>query len=156
MSIEIITPLDTALQQAEARAAELSALVESKQRQIEELRVELETLKQAISSDSTLLSDTLNEEANARGWCEMYDQIVDSLNRQFKVIVIDERTSDYEVEVEVSGTISATTFVTVTARSREEAEGMVSSDYGVYIDGTEILEQRISFNGFDHIEMEIA
>lgn len=156
MSIEIITPLDTALQQTEARAAELSALAESRQRQIEELRVELESLKQAISSDSTLLSDTLNEEANQRGWCEIYDQIVDSLNRQFKVIVIDERTSEYEVEVEVSGTISATTYVIVTARSREEAEDMVRSDYDVYIDGTQILEESISCNGFDHIEMEIA
>lgn len=156
MSIEIITPLDTALQQAEARAAELSALVESKQRQIEELRVELETLKQAISSDSTLLSDTLIAEANEREWCEVYDQIVDGLNRQFKVIVIDERKSDFEVEVEITGTVRATTWVNVTARTREEAEYMVRRDYDGYIDGTEILEETISCNGFDNIEMEIA
>lgn len=156
MSIEIITPLDTALQQAEARAAELSASVESKQRQIEELRVELETLKQAISSDYQRISSTLIAEANERGWCEIYDRIIDELNRSLLAGRIDERTSDYEVEVEVTATVSTTTYVTVTARSREEAERMVSSDYDTYIDGTEILEETISCNGFDHIEMEIA
>lgn len=155
MSIEIITPLDTALQRTEARAAELSALVESKQRQIEELRVELETLKQAISSDSTLLSDTLIAEANEREWCEVYDQIIDSLNHQFKVIVIDERKSDFEVEVEVTGTVSTTTWVNVTARTREEAENIVRNSMDEYVDAHEILAEEISSNGFDDLEVEV-
>lgn len=155
MSIEIITPLDTALQRTEARAAELSALVESKQRQIEELRVELETLKQAISSDSTLLSDTLIAEANQRQWCDEYDEIVDTLNSRLRVIVIQQREQEFEIEVDIEGTIRTTTTVCVTARNRDEAREMIRYNLESHVDGHEVLQDAIYNLGFDDIEMEM-
>ena len=87
------------------------------------------------------VSERLNDEAEQRGWCEVFDTIMDEINdsleRPFQLTL---RMKDYVVDVvlAVSSHVSLTT--TVTARNEREARELVSEDFYTYFDTSDISQ----------------
>ena len=143
--------LNTALQASLAEANELVAALRG---DCNILRERLRDYTNKVAQDTRLLSDKLIEEANRRNWCDEYDEIVDALNGLFLVLSIDQRTREYEVEVVLSGTITARTTVTVTAGSREDAEQLIREDVDAYTDVADTLINELQCGGLDDIEID--
>lgn len=143
--------LNTALQASLEEANELVATLRG-DRDI--LRDRLRDYTNKVAQDMRVLSDKLIEEANRRNWCDEYDEIVDALNGLFLVLSIDQRTREYEVEVVLSGTITACTTVIVTAGSREDAEQLVREDIDAYVDVSDVLTNELMNGGLDDLEID--
>jgi hypothetical protein len=75
--------------------------------------------------------DFLMTEASERGWCSEFDQFINSVNRHLEDnglgdYVLEERTQEYEIEIEIRGTLTTFVTQTVAAQSPEEAFQMAS------------------------------
>lgn len=143
--------LNTALQASLAEANELVAALRSERDHAQE---RLHDYSNKVAQDSQILSEKLIEEANRRNWCDEYDEIVDALNGLFLVLSIDQRTREYEVEVVLSGTITARTTVIVTAGSREDAEQLIRDDVDAYTDVADTLINELQCGGLDDLEID--
>lgn len=100
--------------------------------EITQLRADLARAREEHRQDIARISEALTEEANDRGWCEEYDELVEALNDRLHV-ELETRYKDYEVTIEFRQTI------TVRAASEDNAmdEARDSSDYGRLYDENE-------------------
>lgn len=142
----IITTLSNELSQEQARSASANTQVQS-------LRDTVSQAHRAIE----IIGENLINEANSRGWCDEYDRIVDEINASLPgPFALPDREQEYEIEVTVSGTISTTTYVMVSARSEEDAREMVSENADDYIsDADDLLTSAARTESFDDIEIEV-
>lgn len=108
-------------------------------------REQLSLLRSNVRSDCTLLSQRLIDQANDRGWCSVYDEIVENLNSEFTVLAIAERETDHEIDVAVTVTYEIHTTVTVRARNIDDAVDMLRNDPESYI-GSDHLRDSIQYN----------
>jgi hypothetical protein len=137
----------------------VTALIEERDRlraENAQVRQHFEEYRTKVASDCEILSKKLIDEANDRGWCEQYDQIVESLNSRFSVLAIEERITDHEIEVIVTGTVSVRRYVTVSAANFDAAVDAFNSDPDTYLDSDEALQEEISNSGFDDISIDVA
>lgn len=120
-------------------------------------REQLSNLRSNVRSDCTLLSQELITQANDRGWCSIYDEIVETLNSKFAVLAIDERESDHEIEVEVTATYNLYQVVTIRANNLGHAIDMLLNDPESYVDA-ESLRDSIHYHNHSpaNIEVEVA
>lgn len=81
--------------------------------------------EQKARADWKTLNDLQNEYAIDQGYCSTYDDKVESWNEQFKVLQLESRVKDREVEVTVTGTWRIRVDVERT-RDDDEAERRVS------------------------------
>lgn len=113
--------------------------------QLDSTRTALQDLRRDIANDSNILSRELNGQADRRGWCDQYDEIIAELNPQFSVISIAEREIDREIEVTFSGSFSFTRYVTVKAATEDQARDMFREQPGKYLDVAETIAEEIRF-----------
>jgi chromosome segregation ATPase len=73
---------------------------------LEALQARLDRAITAHTKDIELIGEKLTEEAEERGWCDEYDELVSGLNRYLSV-PLEERVNDYTVEFRVTMTITA-------------------------------------------------
>jgi len=102
---------------------------------------EMTKQKQDYSSDIDLLGQMLGDEANARGWCNEYDQFVEQFNADSKIATIDPREREYDVTVDVTVTIKVPVTISVTATSEENAESIVGDEASSYIDDSLVYSE---------------
>jgi hypothetical protein len=120
-------------------------------------REQLSNLRNNVRSDCTLLSEELITQANNRGWCSIYDEIVETLNSQFAVLAIDEREGDHEIEVEVTATYEFHTMVTVRARSMDDAIDILRNDPESYIDSDQLREHiQYNYDTPSNVDVEVV
>jgi hypothetical protein len=104
-----------------------------------------------------VIGETINNEADERGWCETFDNIVEYVNNRLTGCArLPERVQEFEVERCIMGTVTTMHTVTVMARSQDDAENMVDDCPSDYFDADEVLTEYISWNSFDNIEIESA
>ena len=87
------------------------------------------------------VSERMNDEAEERDWCEIFDTIIDNVNEQLQApFQLTVRMKDYVVDVNlaVNGRVSVST--TVTARNEREAQELVSDDFDSYFDSSDISQ----------------
>ena len=72
-------------------------------------------------SDVRLMGEMLTYEAQNRDWCDEYDSFVDHFNSKAKIANIEERSNDYEVEVDMEVTLRIRTNVVTQARNADDA-----------------------------------
>lgn len=88
------------------------------------------------------IGEALIETAENMNWCSEFDEWVDIVNRRLAFgYELPTRIQEHKVEVEISGTVSVTTTITVEARSQEHAEELVSDDPGSFFDSEEMLQE---------------
>lgn len=115
-------------------AANRNAEVERYQESLASAERRATTAKQQHERDIALIGEKLLEEADERGWCEQFDDVVEELNRKL-IVELPTRERDYNVQVTI----------TVAARNEDAAEDLVRNmlrrlDANYNIDGTELAD----------------
>lgn len=129
-------------------------------REVETLNARIRSLQEQVSQAHRafeIASGILIREANDRGWCEAYDNIIDEINGDMPGSYrFEEREAEYDVEVEITATVTYTTTVSVTARSQEQAEEYLSDDMSSYVDAEEVLRDNHSYVNVTIDSVEVA
>ena len=121
---------------------------------IANLREEIRRLTHDIE---VVIGETINNEAEHRGWCEQFDNIVENVNARLTGGArLPERVQEFDVEVTVTGTLSTYYTVRVSAKSQDDAETMVSESPSDYFDADEVLTDYAHSTSFDDIEVDLA
>ena len=104
-----------------------------------------------------VIGETITNEAEHRGWCEQFDNIVENVNSRLTGCAqLPERIQQFEVEVSVTATIGAFYTVCVSAKSQDDADTMVIESPYDYFNVDDILTDYARFNSFDNVEVELA
>ena len=106
-----------------------------------------------VARDCELLSNELITQANDRGWCEVYDQIVANLNSDMHHVQITPRVQEYEVELEVRATIVFTRTIEVRATDEDDALDRARNNMGDYVMLDEAADAALSNNGWDDVDV---
>lgn len=119
---------------------------------------DLQEMIRRLSHDiEVVIGETINEEAENRGWCEMFDSIVAAVNNRLTGPArLPLRRQEFEIEVTFTTAISVTQWVTVEAADQEEAESLLLESPDNYCEPTEIIRDYIRWNGIDEIEVDLA
>lgn len=112
---------------------------------LDSTRATLEDLRRAIAADADILSQELIGQAERRGWCEQYDEIITEINGKLSVISIAERQAPQEIEVTISGSFSFSRYVTVTAANEKQARDRFIECPGDYIDVHDVIAEEVRF-----------
>ena len=133
--------------------AEAKMVAESRRERVETLQRTCDSL----SNDIDTIGHALMSEAEGRGWCSEYDEFVEGVNSRLSASLLPEREQEYEIEVEITGTLRTTAYVMVSARSEEDARAKVSDDPDEYIDDADDrLTAAARSTSFDDIEIEAS
>lgn len=103
---------------------ETVALLESR---ITNLQQSVDTVRREALSAIVIISDTMNEEAEMRGWCETFDGIVDTVNQRLpEWLNLTPREKEYSLTASVTVTVQISTAVMSNTLSDaiEQAEEM--------------------------------
>ena len=128
---------DTSVQDDSVVTALRSELSELRERyaQLEREHDALGQWKHRAVNDMATVSTALIREANDRGWCSEYDDIVASLNGNLHVLQLTERLRQFHRQVTVDMTFRVTRELTIEARTVEEADDIITDDlYGYMAD----------------------
>ena len=109
------------------------------------------TIEQACTNFE-LISQELIRQANDRGWCDEYDQIVETINESMVGdFRLTERTREFEVEFDINanGHSVYSGTVQIIAKSQEEANEMFSDSPSDYIDLEEVVIDAIRYGSID-------
>ena len=87
------------------------------------------------------VSERMCDESEERGWCEVFDTIMDEINdsleRPFQLTL---RMKDYVVDVNLAVSSHVSVSTTVSARNEREARELVSEDFDSYFDSSDISQ----------------
>ena len=78
--------------------------------------------------DIALISSTFIQEANDRGYCEAYDEVIDALNKELHY-ELDTREKEYEITAKYMVTVTYTTTAKSLSDAEETASEMDLHDY---------------------------
>lgn len=103
--------------------------------------------------------DFLMEEANDRNWCTEFDHFINKINRHFEAnglgdYVLEERTQEYEIEIEIRGVLTTTITQTVTAHSAEEAFEMAAEELNIDRELTDAA-RRLTFDDTEIVDWSV-
>ena len=118
----------------------------------------IDNLKKALQ----IINARLNSEASDRGWCDEFDRILESVNREIAsdaggCYTLEGNEREFQVEVRGSSYVSWTHVVTVTARNEKEACRLVEDDPGLYFSEEDAAEEEINYGvGWDSHEITEA
>lgn len=113
----LVRDLRARVTSAEAATEQHRAEVEQHRAAREDLADSLTLARRRHAEDVSTIGEALLSEAESRGWCSDFDEIVDGLNGRLSV-ELPTRTREYVVSVPVTFYVS----VPVTARSEEDAQ----------------------------------
>jgi hypothetical protein len=124
---------------------------------LDNLKKMWEDLRVKYAEDMSTISQRLIEEAENRGWCREFDDIIDEVNNKLVgPFPLDTREQDIEVEVTIRATVYATQTVTVRARDEDQAAEFLADDPDSYLDMNDVLSDHVSNWGFEDIDWEIT
>lgn len=146
----IITPLDQALQQAEAKIAELTTELERER----EAGLRRADMLAKASSDFATISDILMDEANSRNYCDVYDSVIERINGELSFGQLKPRTRTFRVRANITASVTTQVEVEVEATSEEEAHDRFTEDPGSYVDVDDALMDEARM-GFDDVEVDL-
>ncbi len=123
---------------AEVKVEDLQRLNTTQMQRIETLMADAAQARERHDSDIARIGERLIEEAESRGWCSEFDEIVDELNGSLHVD-LPRRVRDYEVTVPITVSI----LVTVTARDEDEARENAEYNWADHFDFREYAYEAI-------------
>lgn len=104
--------------------------------------------RRAHHKDIEIIGDRLILEAEERGWCSVYDDVIAELNNDLR-FPLTEREHDYEVEFEVTARLTVNLSGTTSDAVIEHAEDMLR-----YLDGNQISDFTVSGISIDSREAQ--
>lgn len=153
-SYEEVAPTPEPEPDVDALKLAVSALTTEKE-QLERDLDSARTQLHAYAADADTIGTMLMDEAENRGWCDEYDEFVDSINTRLTTIHLPEREQEYEVEVSGTATIGWSHTVTVTARSAEDAVQRVEDDPYSFFNADEEAMNAVNYGyGWDSNDID--
>jgi hypothetical protein len=108
--------------------AELIKAVQYSQEQLDISLRETVSSRKLHRKDITLISQTFIKEADERGYCEAYDEVIDALNKELHY-ELDTREQEYEITAKYMVTVKYTTTAKCQSDAEETANEMELHDY---------------------------
>ena len=118
---------------------------------VEELRVRAGKWER----DFDRLANAVMNEAERRDWCSDFEDFEDRVDEELEIGVMPRREREWDVEVNVEGTLRISTTVSVTASSQEAANEMVNENMDEYVNADELLTDKARHVSFEDIECEV-
>ena len=101
-------------------------------------------LRDLHRKDIALISQTFIKEADDRGYCEAYDEVIDALNKKLHY-ELDTREQEYEITAKYIVTVTYTTTAKCLSDAEETADEMDLHDYASRVsDFEDITEHETS------------
>jgi len=116
-----VARLNTEVGDTQTRLREQQTRAEVAERSLQIVQENRQLSRENHQADIDLISQVLMEEAENRDWCDEYDRVIDRLNDRLNR-PLQVRTREFVIDVRVSYETS----FTVTARSQEEAEEILT------------------------------
>lgn len=92
------------------------------QEALENAREDIRNIRNKFSNSMEVISNALNREADHRGWCEEYDEIVEDVNNSLPgPFYLTQRSKNFRVEWVEEYRVRVHRSATVTAKTEEEA-----------------------------------
>jgi hypothetical protein len=107
---------------------ELKKAVQYSQEQLDISLRETASSKKMHRKDIALISQTFIKEADERGYCEAYDEVIDKLNRELHC-ELDTREQEYQITAKYMVTVTYMTTAKCQSDAEETANEMELHDY---------------------------
>lgn len=107
---------------------DLRKAVEHLDEQYDQSLTREQRLRDLHRQDIKTISETFINEANERGYCEAYDEVITALNKKLHY-ELDNREQDYEITAKYMVTVTYTTTAKCLADAEETANEMELHDY---------------------------
>jgi hypothetical protein len=107
---------------------DLRKAVEHLDEQYEQSLTREQRLRDLHRLDIKTISETFINEANERGYCDAYDEVITALNKKLHY-ELDNREQDYEITAKYMVTVTYTTTAKCLADAEETANEMELHDY---------------------------
>jgi len=107
---------------------ELKKAVQYSQEQLDISLRETASSKKMHRKDIALISETFINEANERGYCEAYDEVIDKLNRELHC-ELQTREQEYQITAKYMVTVTYMTTAKCLSDAEETANEMELHDY---------------------------
>ena len=112
-------------------------LIQTQKEQLQEARRTIIIAHESFAK----ASERFNDEADERGWCELFDTIVDAVNDSLEgPFFLTLRVRDFVVDVNLAVSSHVSVSTTVTARNHQEARELVGDDFNNYFDSSDISQ----------------
>lgn len=132
--------------------------IEALNKQVADLTTERDRYQSnadAYSQDFYTVGEALMQEAERRGWCDEYDEFVESVQGNLSRLELPTRQQEYEVTVTGTAVVSWSHTVTVTAKSEDDAISMVEDCPSDYFDTDEAANDSLNYGyGWDSNDIE--
>jgi hypothetical protein len=120
---------------------ELKKAVQYSQEQLDISLRETASSKKMHRKDITLISETFINEANERGYCEAYDEVIDKLNKELHC-ELQTREQEYQITATYIVTVIHNTSATSQADAEENANSMSLHDFASRVSDFYDIEER--------------
>jgi TolA-binding protein len=100
-----------------------------------------------------IVNERLNKEADDRGWCNEFNEILDEVNERIAseagaCFTLEGNERDFEFIVQGTSTVHWSSTVQVTARNEDDARRFLEDSIHEYVNTDEAAQEEIRFNGF--------
>jgi hypothetical protein len=124
--------------------------------QVSRSYVAANTYRDRLQRDIDFFTETMRDVKDVQGWCdEGTNDIIEQLNNGFDVHYIEPYQQEFEVEYEITASISTSGTVTVMASSQDAANEFFADDPDSYITPEDIATEALTYGGWDHCEVEV-
>lgn len=121
-------------------ADELKKAITYSQEQLAVSLQETTSARKLHRKDISLISTTFIREADDRGYCEAYDEVIDALNKELHY-ELDTREQDYEITGKFMVTVTYTTTAKCLADAEDTANEMELHDYASRVSDFDYIEE---------------
>jgi hypothetical protein len=109
-----------------------------------------------LQYDLTFFTDTMRDVKETEGWCDDgTNTIIDQLNNGFQTHYIEPYQQEFEVEYEITASVTYSGTQMVMASSQEAANEFFSDDPESYITPEDLATDATKYGGWDHCEVEV-
>jgi hypothetical protein len=120
---------------------ELKKAVQYSQEQLDISLRETASSKKMHRKDIALISETFINEANERGYCEAYDEVIDKLNKELHC-ELQTREQEYQITATYIITVQHNTTAKSQADAEEDANSMRLHDFASRVSDFYDIEER--------------
>jgi len=120
---------------------ELKKAVQYSQEQLDISLRETASSKKMHRKDIALISETFINEANERGYCEAYDEVIDKLNKELHC-ELQTREQEYQITATYIITVQHNTTAKSQADAEEDANSMSLHDFASRVSDFYDIEER--------------
>ena len=154
--LELVTAAPREDEYSDMSAEEQVAILTEELYQVSRSYVAASTHRDRVQHDIDVFTSTMRDVKDVEGWCDDgTNTIIMQLNNQFQVHYIEPYQSEFEVEYEITASVTTSGTVMVMASSQEAADEFFSDDPDSFITPEDLAKEAVTYGDWDNIEVEV-